>query len=151
MDFNSYITGFTDGEGCFSVSFSLRKKLSTGIEVRPSFSISQHNRNLYLLKEVRDYFRVGGIRYSKKDGNYKYEVRSVKDLVNNIIPHFEKQPLKTSKSRDFLIFKKVCGLIYTSKHLNRYYLGKIIRMSYKMNESGKRKYKEQELLKLLTR
>ena len=151
MDFSSYLSGFTDGEGCFSVSFNLRSKFSTGIEVRPSFSISQHKRNLKLLNEIRDYFKAGGIRYSKRDGNYKYEVRSIKDLVQKVIPHFEKYPLKSNKLADFLIFKEVCGLIFTSRHLNKKYLVKIIAMSYKMNESGKRKYKEEDLLKFLTR
>ena len=151
MDFSSYLSGLTDGEGCFSVSFNLRSKFSTGIEVRPSFSISQHKRNLKLLNEIREYFKVGGIRYSKKDNNYKYEVRSVKDLTNKVIPHFEKYPLKSNKLADFLIFKEVCNLIITSKHLNKKYLEIIIRKSYKMNESGKRKYKEEELLKFLTR
>jgi hypothetical protein len=151
MDFSSYLSGFTDGEGCFSVSFNLRSKFSTGIEVRPSFSISQHKRNLKFLNEIREYFKVGGIRYSKKDNNYKYEVRSVKDLTNKVIPHFEKYPLKSNKLADFLIFKEVCNLIITSKHLNKKYLEIIIRKSYKMNESGKRKYKEEELLKFLTR
>jgi hypothetical protein len=34
-----YVTGLVDGEGCFSVSFTLRKRLKIGIETRPSFSI----------------------------------------------------------------------------------------------------------------
>src|SRR3989344_5131251 len=105
MEFSSYLTGFVDGEGCFSVSFNLRNKFSTGIEVRPSFSVSQHKRNLNILKEVRNYFGVGGIRYSKRDGNYKYEVRSIKDLIKRIIPHFDKYYLKTSKNADYKIFK----------------------------------------------
>lgn len=61
MEFKSYITGFTDGEGTFSVSFSHRAKLRTNIEARPSFSISQHKRNLEILKEIREYFGVGSI------------------------------------------------------------------------------------------
>ena len=36
MDISSYISGYVDGEGCFTVSFSPRRKLRTGWEVRPS-------------------------------------------------------------------------------------------------------------------
>ena len=42
MDISSYISGYVDGEGCFTVSFSPRSKLRVGWEVRPSFSVSQN-------------------------------------------------------------------------------------------------------------
>jgi len=151
MEFGEYITGFTDGEGSFSVSFSRRKKMKTGLEVRPSFSISQHQRNLEILKKIRGYFQVGGIRYSKSDHNYKYEVRSIKDLTDVIIPHFQKYPLKTSKKRDFKLFEKISKLIHSNHHLSSENIMEIIDMAYMMNKSGKRKYAKKELLKFVTR
>lgn len=151
MDFSWYITGFTDGEGCFSISFNRRAKLKTGIEVRPSFSIGQNKRSLQVLKDINAYFGCGAIRFSKADQLYKYEVRLVGDLIKHIIPHFQKYPLKTSKQLDFEIFARVCELIYQSKHLNAEYMEQIIQQSYLMNGSGKRKYTNEELLKILTR
>ena len=56
MEFKSYITGFVDGEGTFSVSFNYRAKLKTKIEVRPSFSISQHKRSLEILEKIPEDF-----------------------------------------------------------------------------------------------
>ena len=44
MDISSYISGYVDGEGCFTVSFSPRSKLRVGWEVRPSFSVSQNSK-----------------------------------------------------------------------------------------------------------
>ena len=67
MEFPSYVTGFVDGEGCFSVSFNWRAKLNTGIEIRPSFSISQNVRSLTILRELYQFFKCGGIRYSRRD------------------------------------------------------------------------------------
>lgn len=151
MEFASYITGFTDGEGSFSISFSRRNKLRTGIEVKPSFSISQHKRSLKVLQEIKQYFGVGAIRFSASDQNYKYEVRSINDLVHKIIPHFKAYPLKTSKSKDFEIFSEICQMIVTNKHRSVQYLAGIIDQAYLMNESGKRKYTKQVLLKFLTR
>ncbi len=151
MKFASYITGFTDGEGTFSVSFCYRTKFRTNVEVRPSFSISQHKRNLEILKEIRRYFGVGAIRFSKRDQNYKYEVRAIKDLVQKVIPHFQKYPLRTSKVKDFNIFVEICELVLANHHLNPDYLEKIINKAYQMNESGKRKYKKYKLLKLMAR
>lgn len=151
MEFASYISGFTDGEGSFSISFSVRPKLTTRIEVRPSFSISQHKRNLSTLKEINDYFGVGSIRFSKRDQNYKYEIRSIKDLNKKIIPHFIKFPLKTNKLKDFQKFSEICKMISANLHLNKKFLIEIIDKAYLMNESGKRKYKKSELLKLIAR
>jgi hypothetical protein len=47
---SSYVTGFVDGEGSFLVSFSKRAKMLTGIEVRPSFTVSQHERSRNVLE-----------------------------------------------------------------------------------------------------
>ena len=151
MELNNYITGFVDGEGCFSVSFSRREKLKTKLEVRPSFSISQHKRNLEILKKIHTHFDCGSIRFSKQDQNYKFEVRSVEDLKKKIIPHFKKYPLQTSKAFDFLLFNDICEMISKNHHLNFSYLEEIIEKAYKMNESGKRKYKKAELLRFITR
>ena len=151
MDFSWYITGFADGEGCFSISFNRRAKLKTGIEVRPSFSIAQNKRSLQVLKDIHTYFGCGAIRFSKRDQMYKYEVRSIGDLRKRIIPHFQKYPLRTSKARDFEIFVEVCDLIFKSYHLNSEYLGSIIQKSYLMNEASLRRNTQEELLKILAR
>ncbi len=151
MDFSSYISGFVDGEGCFLISFTLRKKLHTGIEVRPSFSIGQNERNIELLKKIRLYFGCGTIRYSYHDRTYKYEVRSLYDLITKIIPHFIHFPLRSSKQKDFEKFKIICKLMFKNYHRNINRLDEIIKIACAMNPSGKRKYKQEELLKLLVR
>lgn len=151
MDFNSYITGFTDGEGTFSVSFNYRAKLKTKIEVRPGFSISQHKRSRKILDMIRNHFNCGGIRFSARDQNYKYEVRNINDLVNKIIPHFKKFPLLTSKKNDFLFFEDICQMVNKSYHLNSGYLSDIIDKAYQMNPGGKRRYTKKELLRFMAR
>ena len=149
MNFASYISGFSDGEGCFCISFNYREKLKTKIEVRPSFAIAQNKRSLNILKKIRDFFECGSIRFSKKDQNYKYEVRSINDLCKKIIPHFVKFPLITSKSEDFKKFKVICEKVSQMKHRNPEQLKELIRLAYKMNCSGKRKYKQAKLLSVL--
>ena len=149
MDINSFISGFVEGEGCFCISFSKRAKLNTKIEVRPSFSISQNKKNLELLKKVLKHFECGSIRFSKSDQNYKYEVRSIKDLMKTIIPHFSEYPLLGTKKDDFEKFSFICEKIYQNQHRNIDTLRKIIEVSYEIN-LGKRKYKKEELLKHMT-
>jgi len=147
MDVNSFITGFVEGEGCFCISFSKRAKLNTGIEVRPSFALSQHKRNLKLLQSIHSEFQCGAIRYSRRDQNYKFEVRSIKDLMKIVIPFFEKYPLLGIKNKDFQNFKKVCELVYTNQHRNKERLGELINLAYQINSSGKKKYTKEELLR----
>ena len=60
-----FVTGLAEGEGCFTVSFTLRKKLKLGIETRPSFSISLNERDLPLIQSMHAYFGCGAVRFSK--------------------------------------------------------------------------------------
>src|SRR3989344_2603935 len=116
MEIESYITGFVDGEGSFLVSFSARDKLSNGVEVRPAFTVSQHKRSYDILVKLLQFFECGSIRFNKRDQTYKYEVRSLEELIFKIIPHFERHPLQTSKRADFERFKQVCILMQQKLH-----------------------------------
>ena len=144
-----FVTGLVEGEGTFSVSFSRRRRLKVGIETRPSFSVTLHQRDLALLKALRAYFGCGAIRYSRRDGTYKYEVRSVTDLVRHILSHFERFPLQGSKAQDFEKFAQIVRWVHANHHLNPQYLRRIIEMAYSMNPSGRRRHTKGELLRWL--
>ena len=150
MEIESYITGLTEGEGCFCVSFNQRKRLNTGIEVRPSFSISQNKKNLNLMKKIQSFFICGSIRFSKRDNTYKYEVRSIDDLINVIIPHFIKYPLIGIKATDFQKFAEICKMIRSNLHRSKSRLEELIDLAYEIN-LGKRRYKKDELLRHIIR
>lgn len=146
-----YVTGLSEGEGCFSVSFNLRERLKVKIETKPSFSISLDKGDLSLLKSIREYFDCGGIRFSRSDRVYKYEVRSLPELLERIIPHFEKYPLQGRKIKDFELFREICFMMKANLHLSAKYLRKIIDLAYEMNPSGKRRYTKEDLLRVLGR
>lgn len=144
-----YISGIIEGEGSFCVSFNLKKRLKLRIETRPSFSITLNENDYKLLKKIREYFKCGAIRYNKGDRTYKFETRSINEIVDKIIPHFFNYPLQGKKQKDFLKFQKICKMIHTNLHITRKHLLKIIEIAYSMNPSGKRKYKKEDLLKEL--
>lgn len=146
-----WIVGFVDGEGCFHISFNKKSSMPCGIEVRPSFSVSQKSHSLQSLENIKDFFKCGSIRFDKKDGTYKYEVRSISDLKNYILPFFSKYELLTKKNYDFETFKKICIMILEGQHLNILGLENILTLSYAMNGSGKRKYKKEELLTFINK
>lgn len=149
MDDASYITGFVDGEGSFLISFQKRAKMKMGLEVRPSFTVSQHRRSKDVLDRLEKFFECGSIRFNKSDQTYKYEVRSLQDLTRRIIPHFVKFPLQTTKQNDFLKFQKICELMKMSKHLSFIGLRTIIETSYTMNNLGARRYELRSLLSIV--
>lgn len=150
MEINSYVTGLTDGEGCFCVSFSYRNKLNTNIEVRPSFSISLNQKDLSLLQRVSKIFGCGAIRKSASDRCFKYEVRNLEDLNRSIIPHFKYFPLQGAKASDFEKFARVCEMMKANLHRSKKHLPELIEISYSINQ-GKRKHNKEELLKHMTR
>jgi hypothetical protein len=144
-----YVTGLCEGEASFSVSFNWRRKLNVGIETRPSFSVTLNARDLELIKALRSYFRCGAIRFSRSDNTYKFEVRSIADLNQKIIPHFRRYPLSGSKARDFQAFARICEMVKANLHLNKKHLREIIELAYQMNPSGKRRLMKEELLREL--
>src|SRR3989338_8296028 len=135
-----YISGFVDGEGCFSVSFSKRDKLLVGWETKPSFSASQNQDRAEVLSLMQQYFKCGFIRRDFSDKTLKYEVRSLQELVEKIIPHFEKYELLSSKHKDFVLFARICRLMEKGRHKNSTGLKQIMKLAFQMNASGKRKY-----------
>ena len=149
LDFCRWISGFTDGEGCFSISFRFRNRNAIDIEAQPSFSIAQKiSVNHYkLLSEIRDYFQTGSIRSDKSC--YKYETRNLKDILKVIIPFFERYPLKSDKKKDFEIFSEICSRMKNKQHLNHYGLINILELARSLNLSGKRRYSVDTLILFL--
>ena len=76
-----YISGYVDGEGCFNISFLVRKKLRVGIETRASFSVSQNEDRSEVLFLMQQHFGCGHIRRDYSDKTLKYEVRDFNDLL----------------------------------------------------------------------
>jgi hypothetical protein len=145
-----FVSGLTEGEGCFCISFAIRSKLRTGLEVRPSFSLSLNEKDRELLEDLQTFFGCGWIRESKTDRTFKYEARAVGDLLGFVIPHFERHPLRGSKARSFAAFTDVCRMIEQGDHLRRDGLRQIIDLAYEMN-LGKRRLTKDDLLKALMR
>ena len=83
---SAYISGYADGEGCFTVSISPRAKLLAGWEVRPSFSVSQNGDRAEVLHALQAYFGCGSIRPDRSDKTLKWETRRLEDLLGRVDP-----------------------------------------------------------------
>ena len=78
-----FITGFTDAEGCFTIFTLKSDNYRSGWEVRVSYQINIHKKDLLLLKQIQSYFGVGSIS-KQSESTYQYRVQSIKDMVNVI-------------------------------------------------------------------
>ena len=146
-DLPSYLSGYIDGEGCFSVSISPRSTLRVGWEVRPSLSVSQNGDRAEVLMEIQRYFGCGTLRPDRSDRTLKWEVRSLPLLLERVIPHFDRYPMRSGKQQDFELFADICERMTRGQHLLRPGLGEIVRLAGHMNPSGKRGYRPTEILR----
>ena len=129
-----FLTGFTDAEGCFSISVQKTTKTKIGYRVKPIFEISLNQRDRELLNQIKAFFgNVGTIREDKSGNAVKYAVENVKDLTNVIIPFFTKYPLLTQKAVDFKLFVLILNLISKGVHLTPEGLQQIINFKASMN------------------
>ena len=138
----SYITGLTDGEGCFNVGIRFPKGPFKTIRVEPHFYIKLRGDNLPLLKKVQKTLKCGAIYYqNEKRPNhsacYRYEVDNIKSQKEILIPFFEKFPLLGTKRKDYFLFKQIVELVYQKKHKDPKVIQKIIRLKKKMNNRAR--------------
>lgn len=133
-----YLSGFTDGEGCFSVSISKHKYARWGWKIDPFFQVYQHKDNsriLYLFKEV---FGCGYV--SKKGGNpvcEVYCVDKIQDLLEKVLTFFAQYPLMGEKYKNFLLFKQICEGLFAKKHFELSGFKNLVRLAFRMNKNGK--------------
>lgn len=112
-----WVTGFSDGEACFSVEIS-KVKSSLGWKITPIFSIGLHSKDLALIKEIQFFFNGLGKVYLQEESNIAvFRIKSIKDLAQYVIPHFDRYPLLTQKRADYLLFKQVVDLVFRKDHL----------------------------------
>lgn len=137
-----YLVGFADGEGSFNVSFKRQADVTLGWKAAPSFNISQRDDSI--CKLFQRVLGVGTLRY-RRDGVCYYEVRSVADLVEKIIPFFTSFPLRSWKRHDFRVFARIVRFMSRGSHRSRKGLEVILRLRNHMNRGGNRKIADQAI------
>lgn len=113
-----WITGFVDGEGCFSFSIFPSEGMASKFQVQGEFSVVQHKRDLQVLHSLKEHFGCGNVTRNHGD-RFQYRVKNVKDLLKVIIPFFEEYPLNTGKKDQLPIFKDICNRLVLEKHLTK--------------------------------
>lgn len=138
-----WLVGFTDGEGCFSISIFKNKSLKFGYQIFPEFVLTQGAKSLDTLEKVQDFFGCGKIYKNKRHDNhrenlYRYCVRNKTDLIEKICPFFDNNPLLTAKKYDFELFKQGLSIIKNGQHLTKLGFSEIQTIASKMNHRKSR-------------
>jgi hypothetical protein len=139
-----YFAGFVDGEGSFHLSFRRRPDYKLPWKVSLCLNVSQKDKVILTL--LKRHLKCGTIRF-KGNGVWMFEVNNLQAIQGNVIPFFRKFGfLSAKKKRDFAIFQQMAKLMHGGAHLDRVGIGRLLELRRSMNDGGKRKYSEQEIL-----
>jgi hypothetical protein len=109
--------------------------MTAGSQVLPEFTVVQHERDVQVLHALKSFFGCGVVRRNNGD-RMAYRVRGHEHLSKNIIPFFERHPLKSRKRVDFLKFRDVVNLMNRGDHLTRDGVERIRSIAGEMNRKG---------------
>ena len=129
------MAGFASGDSSFNIKVSDSTTV-LGQRVQLRYGIGLNIREEALIQCLAAYFGL-----TNKDKNvyfYKdsvrFEIVNFSDIMNKIIPFFEKHPIQGNKSLDFIYFKEVAGIIKSKGHLTSEGFQKILEIKARMNE-----------------
>ena len=142
-----YLAGFTDGEGSFNVSFRPRDDFRIPWKVSLCFNVSQKDKVILAL--FKQHLKCGTMR-QRNDGIWYYEINNLIAINQNLIPFFKKfHFLSAKKKRDFCKFQQIAEIINQQKHLTEQGIQEILKIRRDMNDGGKRKFSENEIIQKL--
>ena len=88
-----WVTGYTDSDGCFLLDTNVTKTVKKGYTVKIKYQLIAHSSDKLILYRIKAFFNNVGIIIITK--NYvSYIVENLSDVVNEIIPHFNKYLLQ---------------------------------------------------------
>lgn len=94
-----------------------------------------HERDRDLITQVQAYFGrgIGYVSSSNKNSIVEFRVSTLKDIVNILIPHFDKYPLLTKKYADYILFKDIVNLMLKKEHSALKGIQKIVSIKASIN------------------
>jgi LAGLIDADG endonuclease len=108
---SNWLAGFSEGESCFYISIYKSERSRLGFAVQLVFKITQHSRDIELLKSISNYLGCGRVEKRRSEA-CDFTVTSLKSFDEKIIPFFLENPLygswptaKRILKRHFLLWK----------------------------------------------
>ena len=118
-----WVVGFVDGEGCFSCSIYRNHKMTLKWQVRLAFDVVQSESSRDVLEDLQRFFGCGKVYINRRRDNHKedllrFNVYRFEDLRTKIVPFFLKNPLRTTKRRNFEKFARIIELMELRRHMS---------------------------------
>lgn len=136
-----WVSGFVDGEGCFSVAIhgNPHVRRTRGVQIVPTFQVSQHRSSRWILEELVSVFGVGRVRDKGRTSDVLvYSVYGVKNISAHVLPFFDRYP-PVVKAHDYLLFSKVVRALVQKVHLEPDGFERVVRWAYAMNANGRQR------------
>ena len=147
----AYLCGFADGEGTFSVGLTRRSDLRFGFQLVPEFRVSQNVERSSVLEIFRDVLGCGSIRendrHRRNDRSRVLDVRCRADLLEKVIPFFERNRLLSEKRHSFETFSVIVGEMAAGSHHSGPGFERLVRLAFSMNgQGGYRRWRLEDVL-----
>lgn len=127
-----WFAGFTESDGSFIISFETPSKGKLPLRPRPIFILTQSIRELDMFKSLQEYLTIGKIQSNRK--NVTLVIKSIEEMINVLLPIFDKSPLRGDKAKKYQIFKIIVLMMANKDHLTIEGTLKILELSYFMNK-----------------
>lgn len=112
-----WIAGFTQADGSFNLNYYKASRMKLGYSVRPTFRITQHQRDIVVLKRIVEYFCCGFLSENRSRYAYDLCIGKISNLVDIILPFFQEYTIFGAKYLDLLDFKKGVYIVNNKGHL----------------------------------
>lgn len=113
--FGHWLSGFTDGEGCFALGWAVGNRLSRPVPMA-YFSLALRMDDWAILALIQRFWGCGGLIRSMRTRDEKQHpagilrVQRVEDVAGILVPHFDRYPLRAKKARDFVTWREGVAL-----------------------------------------
>ncbi len=137
---DAYIAGYVDGEGSFHVAIQRNPCTKVGWQLVPEFHVSQNPERRQVLDLIAERLGCGRIRENHRrsmDKTLVFIVRNRNQLLTRVIPFFERQPLLSSKQKDFETFASIVKAMARGEHLTEEGFLALKAFALTMNGGGK--------------
>lgn len=92
-----------------------------------------HITDLDLMLNLKNYFGEDKGKMVIFKETCTYRVDKLKDILEVIIPHFDKYPPVTQKLADYILFKEIVSLMKNKEHLTLDGLNKVLSLKASLN------------------
>ena len=140
-----WVSGFVAGDGGFTINIRTRAAQRPWFQpgeagagtnkVEFRFHVAQHSKDFNLLKLFISFFNSGNVylRSNVSTPRCDFVIQNYRDILNNVITHFDKYPLENVKQLDYDDFKQALLIFKSKESLKSKDLEKIKELKTGMN------------------